>query len=253
VERKWQDALNVAAAEPQAWEPEGPRKERTTGTRAAVEKVPQGLKCTTKTVGAANVVTQQPTERAWSSAWGAQQPAGGCRRCRVQRHTGCGGDNMALYCSRLRELGLSNRRKALEASRLCMSCLKHPADLECFDQGGHAKPACVQPGCKGEHAATVHDLLGGAGASVNLVAEEDHEAEEDEEWYVNIIRAEQEEDDWRGLDDLWLELDGGESEEEAGDYCPRACLRKNDSRLEDELEYFNDVTPPPRGRGGREG
>ncbi len=29
-ERKWQDALNVAAAEPQPWEPEGPKRERVT-------------------------------------------------------------------------------------------------------------------------------------------------------------------------------------------------------------------------------
>jgi hypothetical protein len=196
-------------------------------------------------MGDANVVTQQPTERDQSPAWGAQQPAWGRRRCRVQRQTGCGGDHLVLQCGRLRELSSNDLRKALEARGLCMFCLKHPADLECFDQGGRTKPACVQPGCRGEHAAGVHELLRGAGASVNLVAGEDHEVEEDEEWYVNVIRAEQGEDDWQESDDSWLELEGGESEEEAGDYCPSACLRKNDSGLEDELEYFHDVMPPP--------
>jgi hypothetical protein len=90
VERKWQDALNVAAAEPQPWEPEGPRRERTTVGKAAAEKGPQGHKGVIKTVGAANVVTQQPPYRAQSPAWEASAWAG--RKCRVQRQTGCDGD-----------------------------------------------------------------------------------------------------------------------------------------------------------------
>ncbi len=57
VEQKWQDALNVAAAEPQSWEPEGPKREKVTISKAAVEKAPQGHKGVAKTVGAANVVT----------------------------------------------------------------------------------------------------------------------------------------------------------------------------------------------------
>ncbi len=57
-----------------------------------------------------------------------------------------------------------------------------------FRLGGHTKPACVQPGCKGRHAVGAHELLGGVDASVNLVAEEGHEMEEDEDLYVNIAR-----------------------------------------------------------------
>jgi hypothetical protein len=106
-------------------------------------------------------------------------------------------------------------------------------------------PDCVQPGCKGKHAVGVHELLGGVDASVNLVAEEDHEEEEDEDLYVNVARVGQEEDNWQEPDDSWLDLDGGESEEEAGVYCISACMRKDDSGLEDKLEYFHDVTPPP--------
>ncbi len=60
VERKWQDALNVAAAEPQPWEQEGPKREKGTSSKAAVEKAQQGHKGVAKTVGTANVVTQQP-------------------------------------------------------------------------------------------------------------------------------------------------------------------------------------------------
>jgi hypothetical protein len=47
----------------------------------------------------------------------------------------------------------------------------------------------------------VHELLGGAGTSINLVAGEDHEMEEDEEWYINVVRVEQGEDDWQELDE----------------------------------------------------
>jgi hypothetical protein len=93
MERKCLDALNLAAAEPQPWEPEGPRRERTTISKAAVEKVPQGHKGVSKTVGTANVVTQQPPDRAQSPAWEASAWAG--RRCRVQWQTGCGGDHLA--------------------------------------------------------------------------------------------------------------------------------------------------------------
>ncbi len=226
VERKWEDALNVAAAEPQPWESEGPKKEKTTNSKAVGERAPQGQKGAIKTVGAANVATQQP-------AWGR-------RKCQVQEQMGCEGDHLALRCGKLRKLSLTERRKALEASGLCMFCLRHPADVECFDLGGRTKPACVQPGCKGKH-----ELLGGVDASINLVAEEDHGMEEDEDLYVNVARVGQEEDDWQEPDDSWLDLDWGESEEEAGVYCISACMRRDDSGLEDELEYFHDVTPPP--------
>ncbi len=114
------------------------------------------------------------------------------------------------------------------------------------------KPACVQPGCKGKHAVGVHELLRGVDASVNLVAVKDHEMEEDKDLYVNIARIRQGEDDWQEPDDSWLELDGGESEGEAGVYCISACLRKDDSGLEDELEYFQDFTPPPEEEGAVE-
>ncbi len=52
---------------------------------------------------------------------------------------------MALQCTKLRELGLSERRKVLEESGLCMYCLKHAAELECYGRGGPAKPKCPQP------------------------------------------------------------------------------------------------------------
>jgi hypothetical protein len=233
VERKWRDALNVAAAKPQAWEAKGPKRDRSmvdkaAGTRVTGERAAPGQKGPTKTVGTANVVTQQP-------AWRHKQ-------CRVQEQTGCEGDHLVLRCSKLQELSICDRKKVLEASLLCMFCLRHPANAECFDQGGRSKPACVQRGCKGKHAAGVHDLLGGVESSVNLASEEGDE-EDEGDLYVNVARIGQEEDDWQEPDDSWLDLDGGESEDEGRLYCISAFTRKGDSGLEEELEYFSNITP----------
>ncbi len=186
VERKWQDALNVAAAEPQPW---GSERERATTGKAASEKAPQGRKGFNKTVGAANVVTQQPPHRARSLAWEAFTWAG--RKCRVQLQTGCDGNHLALQCVKLWELSLSKRRKVLEKSGLCMYCLKHALELEFYGQGGPAKPKCPQPECGGRHTTGAHELLGEVNASINLVAGEDYESDEDEEWWVNIVRVEE--------------------------------------------------------------
>jgi hypothetical protein len=48
VQRKWQDALNVAAAEPQPW---GLEREKTTTSKTAADRAPQGHKGTSKTTG----------------------------------------------------------------------------------------------------------------------------------------------------------------------------------------------------------
>jgi hypothetical protein len=89
---------------------------------------------------------------------------------------------LALQRTKLRELGLSERGKVLEKSGLCMYCLKHAAELECYSQGGPAKPKCQQPECGGGHAIGAHELLGEVNASINLIAGEDYESDEDEEW-----------------------------------------------------------------------
>jgi hypothetical protein len=83
-------------------------------------------------------------------------------------------------------MGLSERREILEKSGLCLFCLKHAAELECYGRGGLSKPRCTQAGCDGEHTPGVHKLMGEESAGVNLVAEDESEFEEDEdeEWWV---------------------------------------------------------------------
>jgi hypothetical protein len=84
-----------------------------------------------------------------------------------------------LQCKRLMGLGLSERREVLEKSGLCMFCLKHAAELECYGRRGMSKPRCTQSGCDGEHTPSVHKLMAEEHASVNLVAE-DEDRDKDE-------------------------------------------------------------------------
>jgi hypothetical protein len=86
---------------------------------------------------------------------------------------------------------LSERKEVLEKSGLCLFCLKHAAELECYGQGGLSKPRCTQSGCDGEHTPSVHKLMGEESVGVNLVAEDESESEEDEddEWWVGTVRT----------------------------------------------------------------
>jgi hypothetical protein len=172
VEWKWQDALNVAAAEPQPW---GLEKERTVTAKGAAEKASQGHKGTNKTTGIVNVVNQQPPHRARSPTGEASN--WGWRKCRAQPQIGCDGNHVVLQCARLRKLDLSERRRVLKESGLCMYCLRHAAELECYGPGGPSKPRCQQPECVGEQSTGAHALLGEADARVNLVAGGDCDSE----------------------------------------------------------------------------
>jgi hypothetical protein len=118
------------------------------------------------------------------------------RKCRARNLIGCNGDHVMLQCEKLMSLGLAERREVLEKSGLCMFCLKHAAELDCYGRGGLSKPRCTQPGCNGEHTPGVHKLMGEESAGVNLVAEDGGEEEdeveageedEDEGWWVRTV------------------------------------------------------------------
>jgi hypothetical protein len=112
------------------------------------------------------------------------------RKCRARNLIRCDGNHMMLQCEKLLSLGLAERRDALEKSGLCMFCLKHSAELECYGKGGLSKPRCTRPGCDGEHTPNVHMLMGEDNAGVNLIAgdedkketEDEYEAEGEYEW-----------------------------------------------------------------------
>ncbi len=150
--------------------------------------------------GAVNVVEQRDSPRSPSPLW--ELSFG--RKCRARNLIGCNGNHVMLQCEKLMSMGLTERREVQEKSGLCMFCLKHAAELECYGRGGLSKPRCTQPGCNGEHTPGVHKLMGEESAGVNLIAEggseeedEDREEDEDEGWWVGTVGV-METPDWSG-------------------------------------------------------
>ncbi len=126
--------------------------------------------------GAVNVVEQRDPPRSPSPLW--ELSFG--RKCQARNLIGCNGDHVILQCEKLMSLGLAERKEVLEKSWLCMFCLKHAAELECYGRGGLSKPRCTQPGCDGEHTPSVHKLMGEESAGVNLIAEDGSEGEDED-------------------------------------------------------------------------
>ncbi len=121
VERKWLDALNVAAAEPAPWK--GDRERAAVGMWAP-DKAASGGKGMLRVTGAVNVIEQGDPLRSpyplWELFFG--------RICRARNLIGCNGDHVMLQCEKLMSLGLAERKEVLEKSGLCMFCLKHAAE-----------------------------------------------------------------------------------------------------------------------------
>ncbi len=150
---------------------------------------------------------------------------------------------MLLQSVNLLELSLDKRKEVLKRSGLCLYCLKHAAEMECYGRGGFSKPKCMQTGCDGEHVVGAHKLLGENGANMNLVAEGEYESWEDEEWWVGTVRIEEDEEEEENME----EVDDSESEgngEREIRYVTSTHVRKDDSGVEDELEYFWEAPSP---------
>jgi hypothetical protein len=131
-------------------------------------------------------------------------------------------------------MGLSERKEILKKSGLCLFCLKHAAEVECYGQGSFSKPKCMQAGCGGKHTPSVHKLLGEESAELNLIAEGNYESEEDEEWWVGTVRMEEVEEE---EEETLEEIDESEPEREVR-HGTSVFMRKDDSGLEDEFEYL---------------
>ncbi len=238
VEKKWQDALNVAAAEPACW---NVGREKFSPNGGAQDKTAPTSKGTLKVTGAVNVVEQKTPSRSHSPSWDVSFG----RKCRARNLIGCDGDHVLLQCDKLLSMKLSERKEILEKSGLCLFCLKHAAELECYGRGGLSKPKCTQAGCDGEHTPGVHKLMGEESVGVNLVAEDECESEEDEdeEWWVGTVRAVQAREDEGEEAEALEEIDESEPEGET-QFITSIFTRKDDSGLEDEFEYLWNVHAP---------
>jgi hypothetical protein len=166
IERKWQDAINIAATEPTAWKGEA---EKAAGRAHAPDKVHGGDKGAMKLTGAVNAVGQQGGTRPPSPHWSFSFR----KKCRARNLIGCDGNHVILKCEKLHGMKLAERKEVVEKSGLCTFCLRHGADVECYAKGGLSKPKCERLGCNGEHVTGLHALLGEADAAVNLVGGEE--------------------------------------------------------------------------------
>jgi hypothetical protein len=229
VERKWQDTLNIAAAEPASWRGDG--EKGNPGVRPPDRTAASG-KGTLKITGAVNVVEQGVSPRSHSPSWDVSFG----RKCWGRNLIVCDGDHVMLQCKKLMSLGLSERKEVLEKSRLCTFCLKHAAELECYGRGGMSKPRCSQSGCDGEHTPSVHKLMGEENVGVNLVAEDESEIGEDEDedegWWVGTIGVtETPSQEEEALDEM-VESESGEE--------VRCTSVESSYRLEEEPKYLSD-------------
>jgi hypothetical protein len=170
IERKWLDALNVAATEPAPWRGDGERSAK--GPRAP-EKASGDGQGTMRLTGAVNVFERGEGSRPVSPQWDLSFR----RICRARNLIWCDGDHVMIQCDKLLGLGLAERKDVLEKSGLCTFCLKHSAEFECYGKGGLSKPRCTRNGCDGEHMPNVHMLLGENDAKVNLIADVEGEEE----------------------------------------------------------------------------
>jgi hypothetical protein len=183
IKRKWLDALNIATTEPAPWRGDG---EKAAGGTRMPEKAGGGGQGAMRLTRAVNVTEREEAPRSPSPQWDLSFR----RKCRARNLIGCDGNHMMLQCEKLLSLGLAERRDALEKSGLCMFCLNHSAELECYGKGGLSKPRCTRTGCDGEHTPNVHMLMGEDNAGVNLIArdedgdeaEDENEAEGEYEW-----------------------------------------------------------------------
>ncbi len=139
IEKKWQDALNVAAAEPAPW---GMGREKPPPGGGTQDRAATAGRETLKITGVVNVVEQETSPRPQSPPWDVSF----CRKCPARNLIECKGDHVLLQCTKLLNMEL---KEILEKSGLCLFCLKHAADLECFGRGGLSKPRCTQDGCDG--------------------------------------------------------------------------------------------------------
>jgi hypothetical protein len=216
-------------------------KEKISSGKGAPDKVTYASRGAPKVSGAVNVIEQETSPRLYSPSWDVSFG----RKCRARYLVGCDGDYVLLQCTKLLGLNLSERKEVLKKSGLCLYCLKHAAEVECYGQGSFSKPKCMQTGCDREHAVSVHRLLGEETAGVNLVAEGEYESEEDEEWWVSTVRIggdeEEEGEEEKEEEEALEEIDESEPEIRHG---TSVFMRKDDSGLEDEFKYFWEVHNP---------
>jgi hypothetical protein len=142
VERKRQDALNIAATEPASW---NAGREKSSPSGGTQDKAAHASKGVLKVTGVVDVIEQKASPRPYSPSWDVSFG----RKCRARKLIGCDGDHVLLQCNKLLGMRLSERKEVLEKSGLCLFCLKHAAKLECYGRGVSPSPSVRKPAATG--------------------------------------------------------------------------------------------------------
>jgi hypothetical protein len=203
VDQKWQDALNIAAAEPPAWGAgSGGRAPPTDGARREPAK---GSKA-----GAAAVhITGVDGRRHRQGDSG--------RTCIFKDVMGCTAAHPPWLCKVFGKLPAGEREKLITDNRLCPFCLLHDKDKPCGAKQRPLSVACTTPGCKGRHIQKLHDFLKDVFREenrVHVVHGDDGWEESDEAWELGeeemmIVGTVQQEDDcsWQDACKAWTDQD----------------------------------------------
>ncbi len=259
VDQKWQDALNIAAAEPTAW---------GAGSRGRTAPQDNGRKEAAKLAkaGAAAVhVTGVDGKRHRQGDSG--------RTCIFKEVMGCTAAHPPWLCKVFRKLPAREREKLITDNRLCPFCLLHDKDKPCGAKQRPVSVACTTPGCKGRHIQKLHDFLKDVFREenrVHVVHGDDGWEESDEAWELGegemmIVGTVQEEDEcsWQEACDAW-EAQGEEAmvgvyqvgaDQETGelmarDQCKEVSAERSDEQSpevegllveEEEQEYFLEL------------
>jgi hypothetical protein len=159
-----------------------------------------------------------------------------------------------IQCDKLLALGLAERGDILEKSGLCMFCLKHSAEFECYGRGGLSKPRCTRSGCDGEHTPNLLMLMSGSDAKVSLIAgSEDEEGLEVGDEYGDECEYEWEYEDgglWVGTVSAAEDLEGGGEDPAMADI--RALAPGEGQLEEEEAEESNERESDFQVDGGAE-
>jgi hypothetical protein len=145
VDQKWQDTLNVAAAEPPAWGAGG-------GGRTVPQDSTKKEAAKPAKAGAAAVhVTGVDGKRHHQGDSG--------QTCVFKDVMGCMAAHPPWLCKVFRKLPAGEREKLIKDNRLCPFCLLHDKDKPCGAKQRTVPVACTAPNCKGRHIQKLHDFL----------------------------------------------------------------------------------------------
>jgi hypothetical protein len=218
VDQKWQDALNVAAAEPMAWGAGGGG--RTAPQDSASREVAKPAKAGSAAVHVAGVDGKRHR----------QGDSG--RTCVFKDVMGCTAAHPPWLCKVFWRLPAGEREKLITDNRLCPFCLLHDKDRPCGAKQRPVSVACAALGCKGRHIQKLHDFLKDVFREenrVHVVHGDDGWEESDEAWELGeeetmIVGTVQQEDDcsWQDACNTWMERD---EEATVGVHQVRACQK----------------------------